>query len=315
MQSLFNSKKAKALIYLVLGIFMAFALVGCGGAGDDLGSSDIDNGQGTSEPAPSFEADRNIHVVSREDGSGTRGAFVELMGILEKGADGSSRDHTTVEANIAGRTDVMLTYIAGDKYAIGYVSLGSLNNSIKALDIDGVPASVENIKNGSYKVARPFNIATKGEPDELSADFIGFILSKEGQAVVAEGYIAVDDTTPAYNGSKPAGKIVVAGSSSVTPVMEKLKEAYVELNPDAQIEIQQSDSTAGMTAAIDGTCQIGMASRDLKDSEKEQLNGMEIALDGIAVIVHPENPVNNLSSEDVKNIFTGAATTWQGFAE
>lgn len=254
----------------------------------------------------------DIVVISREDGSGTRGAFIELMGVEVKDEAGNKSDMTTPGAVIANKTDVMLTQVAGNKAAIGYVSLGSLNDTVKALAIDGVEATNENVKNGSYAVARPFNIATKGTPEEgsLTADFISFILSKEGQEVISDGYIPVDDAAPAYAGTKPSGKITVGGSSSVTPIMEKLKEAYVALNPNATIELQQSDSTAGMTSTIDGAYDIGMASRELKDSEKAELTGTQIAIDGIAVIVNPENPVSDLSQEAVRAIFTGETTNW-----
>lgn len=265
---------------------------------------------GCSNDAAEFDTSKTISVVSREDGSGTRGAFIELFGIEVKGDNGSKKDMTTKEAVIAKQTDVMMTNIAGDKYAIGYISLGFLNETVKALQIDGVDASAENVQNGTYPVARPFNIATKGEPTGLAQDFIGFILSADGQAVVANSYIAVDENAPAYAGSKPAGKIVVAGSSSVTPVMEKLKEAYAEINPDAAIEIQLSDSSAGMTGAIDGTCDIGMASRALKDSELEQLTATQIALDGITVIINNENPASGLTKEQIRSIFTGELTKW-----
>ena len=257
-----------------------------------------------------FDSGKDIVVVSREDGSGTRGAFIELFGIEQKNEDGTKKDLTTKEAIIAKQTDVMMTNIAGDPYAIGYISLGSLNDTIKALQIEGVTPTAENVKNGTYPIARPFNIATKDEVSELAEDFIGFIRSAEGQAVIGGSYIAVDENAPAYAGSKPTGKIVVAGSSSVTPIMEKLKEAYLLINPDATIEIQMSDSSAGITGAIDGTCDIGMASRELKDSELEQLTSTQIALDGIAVIVNHENPITNLTKEQVKAIFTGETLTW-----
>ncbi|GHV80130.1 phosphate-binding protein PstS 2 [Spirochaetia bacterium] len=257
-----------------------------------------------------FDKAKAIGVVSREDGSGTRGAFIELFGIEARGSDGSRKDMTTKEAVIAKQTDVMMTNIGGDKYAIGYISLGSLNSTVKAADIEGVKASTENVKNGTYAVSRPFNIATKGEAKELAADFIAFILSAEGQAVVAKSYIAIVDNAPPYTGGRISGKIVVAGSSSVTPIMEKLKEAYIALNPNVNIEIQMSDSSAGMTGAIDGTCDIGMASRELKDSERAVLSATQIALDGIAIIVNNENPVTNLTKEEVKGIFTGAMVNW-----
>lgn len=258
------------------------------------------------------DAGKNITVVSREDGSGTRGAFIELFGVEVKGEDGTKKDLTTKEALIVNKTDVMLTNIASDPNAIGYVSLGSLNNTVKALSIDGVAATAANVQNGTYPIARPFIIATRDDVSELAQDFIRFILSKEGQAVVGGSYIAIDENAPTYEGAKPEGKISVAGSSSVTPIMEKLKEAYLILNPKAAIEIQMSDSTAGMTAAMEGTCDIGMASRALKESELTQLTGTSIALDGIAVIVHPENPAENMTGEQVRDIFTGETTTWDG---
>ena len=268
--------------------------------------------------AADFDKGNDISVVSREDGSGTRGAFVELFKIEVKTPEGGKKDMTTKEAVIANKTDVMMVNIANDPYAIGYISLGSMNASIKALDIDGVKASAENVKNGSYKISRPFNIATKGEPTGLAKDFIAFILSKDGQAVVGKSYIAVKENAAAYAGGqtsgqtsgKMSGKITVAGSSSVSPIMEKLKEAYVAKNPGAVVEVQMSDSTAGMTGAMNGTCDIGMSSRELKDSEKAKLTALAIAHDGIAVIVNNKNPLTNLSNAQVKDIFTGASKTW-----
>ncbi|MDR0707093.1 MAG: substrate-binding domain-containing protein [Treponema sp.] len=262
--------------------------------------------------AASFDPQKNIGVVSREDGSGTRGAFIELFGIEVRGADGSRRDTTTKEAVIAKQTDVMMMNIAGDAYAIGYISLGSLNETVKAVAVNGVAATTANVKNGSYTVSRPFYIATKGEAAEsaLTKDFIGFILSAEGQGVIAKSYIPVNTAAAPYAGSKPAGKIVIAGSSSVTPVMEKLKEAYNALNPSAVIEIQMSDSSAGMTAALDGACDIGMSSRDLKDSELARLTPVKIAIDGIAVIVNKKNPVANLTKDEIKAVFTGETARW-----
>lgn len=259
-----------------------------------------------------FDTDNEISVVSREDGSGTRGAFIELTGVQEKDADGNKIDNTTEEAIIANSTEIVLTTVAGDDYAIGYASLGSLNDSIKAVAVDGVEASVENIKSGSYKVSRPFNIATKGDVSDLAQDFINFIMSSEGQAVIEEkGYIAADDAAEAFASNGATGKIVVAGSSSVTPVMEKLMEAYMAINTGAEIEIQESDSTTGMTATIDGTCDIGMASRELSDSEVEAgLTNTVIAIDGIAVVVNNNNPVSDLSLDQIKGIFTGETTEW-----
>ncbi len=259
-----------------------------------------------------------INVISREDGSGTRGAFIELFGIEQKNAEGKKIDYTTDDCDITNSTSVMMTSVAGNDCAIGYISLGPMNETVKALTIDGAAASVENIKNGSYKVARPFNVATKAEVSDAAADFIAFVMSAEGQAVIeANGYIAVVEDAPAFEGGKVKGasgapaKIVVAGSSSVTPVMEKLKEAYEVLNPNVEIELQQSDSSSGMTSTIDGVCDIGMASRALKDSETEKvLTGLTIAMDGIAVIVSLDNPVNGLTTEQVQGIYMGEITEW-----
>lgn len=251
-----------------------------------------------------------ISLVSREDGSGTRGAFVELLGVEVKGDDGSKKDMTSKEAIIANKTDVVLLNISTDQAAIGYVSMGSLNAGVKALNIDGAEASVENVKNGSYPISRPFMIAFKGELSPVAQDFVNYILSKEGQEVVADSYIAVDDAAAEYVGERPEGKVTVAGSSSVTPVMEKLREAYLLVNPQAAIEIQMSDSTAGMNAAIEGTADIGMASRALKDSESELLIALPIALDGIAVIVHPQNPLTDIRKETVRMIYTGEIVDW-----
>jgi len=262
-----------------------------------------------------FGTKQSINVVSREDGSGTRGAFIELFSIEEKNADGTKKDLTTKDSIIANKTDVMLANIESDKSAIGYVSLGSISDTVKALAIDGVNASTTNVKNGTYKIYRPFNIATKDNVTGLTKDFIDFILSEEGQTVVSESYIAINDDAPVYDGNKLAGKITVAGSSSVTPIMEKLKEAYLAINPNAQIEIQMSDSTSGMTGAIEGICDIGMASRDLKDSEKQKLKSIEIALDGIVVVVNKDNPFSDFTKEQIKQIFIGEITLWSEFAK
>ncbi|WP_370777348.1 substrate-binding domain-containing protein [Roseburia sp.] len=264
-----------------------------------------------------FDNSEYINVVSREDGSGTRGAFIELFGVEEKNDAGEKIDNTTDEAIITNSTDVMLTTVAGDEYSIGYVSLGSLNDSVKAVSIDGAEATVDNIKSGNYTIARPFNIATKGTPSDVAQDFINFIMSADGQAVISDNkYIPVDDGAAAFESNGASGKIVVAGSSSVTPVMEKLKEAYAAVNSGAEIEIQESDSTTGMTAAMDGTCDIGMASRELKDSETEGgLTATVIAMDGIAVIVNNDNPTADLSKDTVKGIYTGEITSWDGVTE
>ncbi len=252
-----------------------------------------------------------ITVISREDGSGTRGAFVELTGIEQKNEAGEKVDMTTTSAEITSSTAVMMTTVAGNKAAIGYISLGALNDTVKAVTIDGAAPSIDTVKDGSYKIARPFNIATKGTLSPQAQDFINFIMSDEGQAVVEEeGYIS-QGSAGAFETASPAGKIVVAGSSSVTPVMEKLAEAYNEVNPDITIEVQQSDSTTGMTSAIDGICDIGMASRELKDEELEAgLTATVIAMDGIAVIVNNENAVSRMTAEQVMKIYTGEISLW-----
>jgi phosphate transport system substrate-binding protein len=248
-----------------------------------------------------------IIVMSREDGSGTRSAFTELFGVL----DADKRDAITLDAEITNNTAVMMTSVAGERNAVGYISLGSLNDTVKALAIDGVTPSAKTAASGEYKITRPFYIATKGEVKEVAKDFIGFIMSRNGQDVVeANGYVRRDDTG-AFTSALPSGRLVIAGSSSVTPVMEKLTEAYAKINPGVGIEIQQSDSSTGMNAAIDGICDIGMASRELKSSETEKgLTGTVIAIDGIAVIVHKENPLSNLTKEQVRAIYLGQAETW-----
>ena len=251
-----------------------------------------------------------ISVVSREDGSGTRGAFVELCGVED--ADGN--DATVSSAEITNSTAVMMQTVEGNASAIGYISMGSLgkNDKIKAVQINGVDATPANVSNGSYVVSRPFNIVTKSDGvSDAAQDFINYILSEDGQKIVeSNGYIS-QGNSGAFTSNGASGKIVVAGSSSVTPVMEKLLEAYQKVNTGAKIELQESDSTTGMTAAIDGTCDIGMASRELKDSEKSAgLTNQVIALDGIAVIVNNKNSASNITSEQVKAIFTGETTDW-----
>ena len=303
----------------------AMIFTGCGSS-DTATSTDTTQESGSTDTAatdtPAAETKSGdfsglISPISREEGSGTRGAFIELFGVEEKNDAGEKIDNTTDEAIITNSTDVMLTTVSGDEYSIGYVSLGSLNDSVKAVSIDGAEATVDNIKSGDYTIARPFNIATKGTPSDVAQDFINFIMSADGQAVISDNkYIPVDDGAAAFESNGASGKVVVAGSSSVTPVMEKLKEAYVAVNSGAEIEIQESDSTTGMTAAMDGTCDIGMASRELKDSETEGgLTATVIAMDGIAVIVNNDNPTADLSKDTVKGIYTGEITSWDGVTE
>ena len=259
---------------------------------------------------------KQISVVSREEGSGTRGAFIDLFGLEEKNSSGDTVDLTTANAIVTNSTSVTLTTVAGDDLAIGYASLGSLNDSVKVLKIDGTKASVETIKDGSYKISRLFNIVTKEDISKAAKDFINFILSSDGQAIVEEnGYIPLDNVDT-YQASVTSGKVVISSSSSVTPVMEKLKEAYTKVNSGVTIEIQQSDSSTGITDTIDGTSDIGMASRELEDSEIAQgVNSTVIAMDGIAVIVNKDNTIDNLTSEQVKSIFSGEITTWKELSD
>lgn len=307
--------KKKLLSVMLVGALAISALTGCGSketASDDsqkTGTTTEADSSSDAADTSDFDNSEMINVQSREDGSGTRGAFIELFGIEEKDADGNKIDNTTEEANITNSTEVMLTSVAGDEYAIGYVSLGSLNDTVKALKIDGAEATAENIKAGTYKIARPFNIATKGDATGLAADFINYIMSDEGQKVIEDnGYIS-QGSNGAFTSDGSTGKIVVAGSSSVKPVMEKLIEAYKAINKDAEIELQESDSTTGMIAAMEGTCDIGMASRELKDSESE-LKATAIAMDGIAVIVNKNNTLDDITSDQVKEIYLGDVTSW-----
>jgi len=310
--------KKKTVSLLMTMALTAAMLAGCGSSetADTTAAADTraeaeDTAAAADTATADFDTEEDISVYSREDGSGTRGAFIELFGVEEKDANGEKIDNTTEDATITNNTSVMMTGVAGDDYAIGYVSLGSLNDTVKALKIDGVEPTVENIKSDSYKVYRPFNIATKGEVSEAAQDFIDYILSAEGQQIVSdEGYITIDDAAPAFAGGQASGSVTVAGSSSVSPVMEKLAEAYMKLNGNVKIEIQTSDSTTGMTSAIDGVCDIGMASRELKDTETAELTATVIAQDGIAVVVNNNNPIDNLTKDQVKSIYVGETTSW-----
>ncbi|MDR1359329.1 MAG: substrate-binding domain-containing protein [Coriobacteriales bacterium] len=295
-------------IALVAVLSMVIIMIGgCSAQTPSANNSSADSGSG-SESSASVA----INVVSREDGSGTRSAFVELFGVETEDSSGKTVDATTTSAVVTNSTSVMLTTVSGDPAAIGYISLGSLNNTVKALDIDKVAATTENVKSGSYPIQRPFNIATKGDLSDAAKDFINFIISKEGQAVIEENnYIPIMDVVQAFASNNAEGKVVVAGSSSVSPVMEKLKEAYEALNSAVSIEIQTSDSSTGMSSTIEGICDIGMASRELKDSElSEGLVSQSIALDGIAIIVNNDNAVSALTTEQVRDIYLGTTLTW-----
>ena len=267
----------------------------------ESGSSSEVQAEGTSASGP-------ITVISREDGSGTRGAFVELLEVTDE----EGNDMTTTSAEISNSTEVVIQSVAGNTGAIGYISLGSLDDTVKGVKIDGVEPTAENIENGTYTVSRPFNVATKGElTNEAAKDFMNYIMSTEGQAVVEEeGYIPVDGAE-AFTSTNPSGSVTVSGSTSVSPLMEKLKEAYETVNPNVTIELQTSDSTTGMTNTIDGMCDIGMASRELKQEELDQgLVNTVIATDGIAIIVNNESPIDELTSEQVRDIYLGNITDW-----
>lgn len=293
--------KTKISLLLVLTLVFTFA-TGCS--------------QGKKEDADNSSISDSINVVSREDGSGTRGAFIEIVGILEKDSEGNKNDRTYEEAVIQNGTDAVITTVAGDKNSIGYISLGSLNDRVKALRIEDVEASSENVQNKSYKISRPFNIAYKKDLSPLSEDFLSFILSSEGQNIVSEeAYIKINTDSNNYNGSDQEGNLTIAGSTSVSPVMEKIAEKYEQLHPKVSIEIQSTGSSAGMQSVIEDSADIGMASRQLKDSEKEALNHEAIAIDGIAVIVNNENPLESISLDEVKSIYIGEITNWDDIKE
>ena len=311
--------KKKVLAAVLMGA-MVFSMAACGSSDSGSSSSDsttTEDSASSDSSSDSSSSDASapsgtISVLSREEGSGTRGAFVELFGVEEENADGEKVDNTTVDAQVTHSTAVMMTGVAQDPQAIGYISLGSLDDSVKALKVDGAEASAENVKNGTYKVSRPFNIVTGDSLSDVAQDFVDYILSSDGQAIVGEDYIPVDDAAEAYAGTSPEGSVVVAGSSSVSPVMEKLKEGYEAVNPNASIEIQTSDSTTGVESTISGICDIGMASRELKDTESsEGVTGTQIAIDGIAIIVNNENSMTDITSDQVKQIYTGEVTNWE----
>lgn len=296
-------KKTGSIV--IAGMMLVGLMTGCG---SNAGTT-ADSGNTTAAGG----ASGSISVISREDGSGTRGAFVELTKVEEKDADGNKVDNTTTNAVIANSTDVVLNNVAGDTNAIGYVSMGALNDTVKAVKVDGVDATTENVKNGTYAISRPFNIAySKDEAlSDAAQDFYDFIMSTEGQQIVEDNkYIKINESAEAFESNDASGKVVVAGSSSVTPVMEKLAEAYQKLNPNVTVEVQQSDSTTGMTSAMEGTCDLGMASRELSDDEAAKLTATAIALDGIAVIVNTENEVSDLSLDQIKQIYVGEITDW-----
>ncbi len=249
----------------------------------------------------------SIYPISREMGSGTRGAFVDIFDVKQE--TGKKIDATSKKAEVTNSTGVMITTVANSKNTIGYISLGALNDEVKALKIDGVAPSVANINNKSYTIFRPFNVVTKTKTP-LAEDFLNYASSQNALAIIEKaGYIAVSKN--AFSSKKPKGKLVIAGSSSVTPLMEKLKEAYEKINPNANLEILQSDSTTGVTSTIEGIADIGMVSREVKQSElKKGLKAQVLALDGLAVIVHKSNKLDDISKESVKKIFMGELSEW-----
>lgn len=272
---------------------------------------------GCSNNTEEFNTDKTINVITREDGSGTRGAFTEIVGIMEEGPKGEVNDNTYIEAIVQNSTDAVITSVSNDEYSIGYISLGSLNDTIKAIKVEGVEATAENVQKGLYKIARPFNIAYKGELGTLAQDFVSFILSVEGQKIIADkGYVQVGTDLQHYEKvNNMEGTLVIAGSTSVTPVMEELAQAYKEIHPKVSIEIQSTGSSAGIQAAIEGTAHIGMTSRELKESELAELTAQVIAMDGIAVIVNKKNPIENLTLKQIKSIYTGEITEWNGLID
>lgn len=287
----------KAISILAAAVLAAAMFAGCSGENSSSGASGA------------------ITVITREDGSGTRGAFIELTGVEKKDSEGNRSDETTLSALTSKSTDAVLTQVKGDVNAIGYISLGSMNQNVKALKIEGVEATIDNIKADKYAIARPFNIATNGDVSDVTADFIKFIMSADGQKVIEEnGYVAVNDSAEAYTPADVSGTIKINGSSSVTPVMTKLKEAYEKINDKADIEIQQTDSSTGMKTVAEGSCDIGMASRELKDTESE-LNGTTIAKDGIAIIVNPNNALDDINVETIRKIYVGEITSWEDVNE
>lgn len=303
----------KAAAFIAVAALTAGTFAGCSNPGSKdnatTAAGQTTDKQGNNDAAD-FDTSKDITVVTREEGSGTRGAFVELTGVEQKNADGKKIDMTTEEAIVQSSTQNVITAVNGDTYAIGYVSLGSLNKDVKAVKVDGVEATVDTVKSGEYKVQRPFNIATKDDVSDAAKDFISYIMSSEGQAIIEDnGYIKVDDAA-AYAATDAKGEVKISGSSSVTPVMEKLKEAYEKVNSNITITINQSDSSTGMKDAAEGISDIGMASRDLKDSELETLKNTVIAKDGIAIVVNNASPIENLTSDQIMKIYTGEITTW-----
>lgn len=299
-------KAAKWMSILSLSLILA----ACGGDDTDTDTDTGSEDSGTEEVAGDFDASSDIHVITREDGSGTRTAFTEIAGVVDENDD----DIITPTATVQNGTNAVMQGVAGDVYSIGYISLGSLNDSVKAVSVNGVAAEADLVASGEYEVARNFNVTYGGELSEVAQDFWDFMFSAQGQELaVDEGYVAADASAPEYEAKGLSGDITIVGSTSVEPVIEAMSEAYRELNPDVSIDITAPGSGAGVTAAIDGTADIGMASRELSDEEQDQVTETAaIAVDGIAVIVHNDNPLEDLSLEDIAGIYLGDLTSWNG---
>ena len=320
--------KRTSVVASVLAASMALSLAACGSTASESTAASSESTAASSEStaastseaasesaeateASDFDTDQDITVITREEGSGTRSAFIELTGVEEKNDAGEKEDMTTQAAATQNSTNGVMTAVANDETAIGYISLGSLNDTVKAVTVGGVEATAENVSNGTYTLARPFNIVTNGEPtDPVAVDFIAYCMSPDGQALATEdGYIGAEGTE--YTSTQPSGSITVGGSTSVSPLMEKLIEAYKTVNPNATVELLTTDSTTGVTGALDGTYTVGMASRELKDTETaEGAQATVLAMDGIAVVVNPANSVSDLSVDQIKSIYTGEATVW-----
>ncbi len=303
--------KRKSIILAILVVALAVFGVACGNKNDAPAKetkTETKEEAKTEEPAGMTG---EIHVVSREDGSGTRGAFTEITGVLQK-ENGEETDKTFDEAIVQNSTNAVITTVSGDEASIGYISLGSLSDVVKAVKVDGHEATAEKVKSGEYAVARPFNIAYREDKiTDLGKDFLAFIMSEEGQKIAEDhGYVS-NGNTGAYTPSNMEGSLTIGGSTSVTPLMENLVDAYKAHNPGFKADIQATGSSAGMTAAMEGAVEIGMASRELKDKEKEALTSEVIAMDGIAVIVNNENSIQDISMDNIRQIFTGELRNWE----
>ena len=276
---------------------------GSANTGSENTSNDSSADSSGSNDTSNFDADRIIAVFTREEGSGTRDAFVSTTGV---------GDDMYIEAVVVSETNELLTKVEESEHAIGYVSVGSLSDRVKALSISGVIPSDETIKDGTYTIQRPLLVCVNEQnaQNDIVNDFIDFMLSAQGQAVSSTRWTAIDDNAPQYSPSGLSGTIRVGGSTSVDPLMQGLRQAYIALNPNVQIEISGGGSGTGISEATSGVIEMGMSSRALRDNEKEALADITIALDGVAIIVNPANPMTDITTEQVREIFTGEITRW-----